>query len=133
MANWFATDAKKVGKVLEYPFVHAEQFIKTLSDALTDAPVVKNAMVGLLQQVEVVTADGAIAVAAKGIDLPDDVATVAAAQTLYQYVTNTFLPAVEKAYKDVAADVELTPATPVTPAPASEVIQGPGLHTITAD
>ena len=127
MSNWFLNDVKKVGNVLAWPFVHAEQLIKTLDTALADTPAVKIAVVGLIQHVEAVTADGAIAVAAKGIDLPDDIATVAAAQTLYKYVTDVFLPAVEKAYKDVAADVaDLVPATrPVT----SDA--GPGLHTVT--
>jgi hypothetical protein len=112
--------------------------IETLNTALKDEPAVKVAVVGLISKIETLTKDGAVAVAADGIDVPDDVATVAAAQTLYAYVTQTFLPAIEAAYKDVEGDVKVpTPAEAVAAAVGSAVASadaqtGPGLHTVTA-
>jgi hypothetical protein len=134
--NAFEKIVVKVGEGIAWPFEHGAQLVEVLTTALKDEPAVKAAIVGLVQQVETVTADGAIAVAAKGIDLPDDIQTAAAAQTLFSYVVKTFIPAVSAAYKDLSADVKAPapadpPPTPATVA-ADAVQTGPGLHTITA-
>jgi hypothetical protein len=124
--NPFENAVKKIGHAIAWPFVHAEQVIKVLETALTDEPAVKTAVTGLITQIEALTADGAVAVAAKGIDVSDDVATVAAAQTLFKYVTETFLPAIEEAFKDVKADL-------AAPAAAAAVSNTPGLASVTAE
>jgi hypothetical protein len=135
--NGFEKAVEDVGKVVAWPFVHAAKVVEVLTTALEDEPTVKTAIVGLVQQIETVTADGAIAISADGINLPDDLAEVAAAQTLFAYVKNVFLPAVEKAYKDLDSAVTETPA-PVASSDATEsasapvLSPGPGLHTITA-
>jgi hypothetical protein len=129
----------KIGKVIAWPFEHASQVIETLSTALKDEPEVKTAVVGLVSQIETLTKDGAVAVAAHGIDIPDDLAEVAAAQALWAYVKGTFLPAIEAAYKDVEAAVKVpSPAEAVAAAvgaaPALSTVQtGPGLAAVTTD
>lgn len=136
--NGFEKFFAKVGKAIAWPFEHSIQVIETLSAALKDEPEVKTAIVGLVSQIKTLTEDGAVAVAAKGIDVPDDLATVAAAQTLFAYVTQTFLPAIEAAYKDVETAAKVpTPeeavAAVVSGAVASSVAQsGPGLAAVTA-
>jgi hypothetical protein len=133
----FEEAVEDVGKVVAWPFVHAAKVVEVLTTALEDEPTVKTAIVGLVQQIETVTADGAIAISARGLDLPEDVEEVTAAQTLFADVKNTFLSAVEKAYKDLDSDVTETPA-PVASADATEsesapvFSPGPGLHMITA-
>jgi hypothetical protein len=134
--NGFEKVFVKVGEGIAWPFEHGAQLIEVLTTALKDEPAVKTAIVGLVQQVETVTADGAIAVAAKGIDITDDVQAVAAAQTLYGYVVQTFIPAVSAAYKDLSADVKASAPADPPPTPVSVAVNavqtGPGLHTITA-
>jgi len=65
--------------------------------------------------------NGAIAVGTGGLDLPDDVNTMIAAETLFKYVTGTFVPDVEAAFKDVEADLYPAPA-PVPALSLSDVI-----------
>lgn len=103
--NAFTQILKKIGAVIEWPFKHAAQLIKTIEDGLKDEPAVKTAIVGLIRQIETVTADAAAATVAKGLDIPEDIQTVQAAETLFRYVTSTFLPAIETAYTDLKADV----------------------------
>lgn len=133
--NGFEKVMVDIGKGVAYPFVHSAQLIAILGTALKDEPVVKDAVVGLISQVGQLTAEGAIAVTAKGIDLPDDVATLVAAKSLFTYVTLTFLPAVEGAYKDLAPEIkgldQPAPAPDAAPAPAPAVVPAPGLHTVT--
>jgi hypothetical protein len=134
MQNEFVKVLDKVGHVLDWPFVHAVEVVKVVDTALVDEPKIKLAVTGLLQQIEAVTADGAIAVGTKGLDLPDDIGCVVAAETLFKYVTGTFIPAVDAAFTDVESD--LYPAAAPAPTPASTpaiVDPGPGLHTVTAD
>jgi hypothetical protein len=127
--NAFENVVEKIGKGIAWPFVHATQVIEVLTTALKDEPTVKTAIVGLVQQIEMLDKDGATSLADKGIDIPEDIATVADAKALWAYVTGTFLPAVESAYKDFDADLQV--AQPVTAAAAAGTA-GPGLHTVTA-
>jgi hypothetical protein len=123
-----------IGHVVAWPLEHGAQLVKTLEDALKDEPQVKTAVTGLIAEIGVVTADGAIVVSSKGVDLVADAAALVAAKQLFSYVLNTFLPAVQAVYKDLAPDVQAleTPAAPA-PAPAAAVagpVPGPGLHTV---
>jgi hypothetical protein len=111
----FETVLKDIGKVVAYPFVHTEQFVKVLGTALTEAPEVKAAITQLVKLGEAVVPDVTADIASKGLNLIDDAATIAAVQAFFQYFSGTFLPAVEKAYASLAADVNAPAAT----APAS--------------
>jgi hypothetical protein len=132
--NVFENVVEKIGKAIAYPFIHAAQVIEVLTTALHDEPAVKTAVVGLIQQIEMLDKDGASALAAKGINIPEDMATLADAKALWQYVTDTFLPAVEAAYKDFDADLQTANAAPAADATpvADAAMAGPGLHTVTA-
>ena len=137
--NAFERFFKKVGHVIEWPFVHGEEVIEILTTALKDTPAVKTAITGLVAKIKQVAEDSALAIAARGLDVPDDIQTVTDAKELWTYVTGTFLPAVEAACKDLELDVTTAdPAPPVpvvaaTAAPATEpafatTLSGPGLH-----
>lgn len=123
---------EKIGKAIAWPFVHATEVIEVLTTALKDEPEVKTAIVGLVQQIQALVKDGSIAIAADGLNVPDDVATVAAAQTLFAYVTGTFLPTLESAYKDEKSDVETAASSDVEAAASSVIQTGPGLHAVSA-
>ena len=119
-----------IGHGVAWPFEHGIQLVKTLEDALKDEPQVKTAVTGLIAQIGAVTADGAIVVSSKGVDLVADAAAIVAAKQLFSYVLNTFLPAVRAVYKDLAPDIQgLETPAPIAPAPSAPV-PGPGLHTV---
>jgi hypothetical protein len=135
--------AVDIGKGIAWPFKHAEQVIEVVDTGLKDTPAVRAAIVGLIKQIGVVTSDAALAVAADGTNLPEDVTAAKAAESLFVYVKNAFLPAVETAFKDLAADIEPVSTEPtlavaVVSVDADPVIDeskivkpGPGLHTVT--
>ncbi|MGA9071856.1 MAG: hypothetical protein WB424_16455 [Terracidiphilus sp.] len=136
----FGSVIKDIAKGIAWPFVHAAQVIEVLTAALKDEPSVKDAVIGLIQEIKTVGEDALTAAAAKGLDVPDDILTIEAAQTLYTYVQTKFLPAVESAYKDEAAALqsadipapaaaEAAPATPPVD-PSTIVYPGPGLHNV---
>ena len=122
--------AVDVGKAIEWPFVHAFQLARFVGAALKDEPKVKDAVTGLMAQIEAVTAQGAIVIAADGLNLPADLAELAAAQTLFAYVVNVFVPAVSGTWKDLGGALAVpSPIADLEPSPLSEPIPGPGLHT----
>jgi hypothetical protein len=101
-----AVAGKDTLKAIEYPFRHTSQFIAVLGTALKDAPEVRAAVVGLVKAAETVIADTVTDVAAKGLDIPEDLKTLTDVKTFFTYFTSTFLPAVESAYKEIAADTK---------------------------
>jgi hypothetical protein len=136
------TVIKKIGdkviSIVEWPFVHASKIEKLIGDGMKDAPATKGAIIGLVEQFEAIGPNVALAIAAKGFDIPDDLKTGTDIKSLFTYFTGTFLPAVEKDYADLKADLpadtttQAIAAAPI-PAPAAAVVQpGPGLHTVTA-
>lgn len=114
-----------IGKGIEFPFKHGVQIVELLDEALKDEPAVKTAVQGLIAQIGLCTADGVVVISSKGLDLASDLAEIAAARALFGYVVNTFLPAVENAYKDMAPEIDALTAS----APTTEAQPGPGLHT----
>ncbi len=118
----------RVGHVIAWPFAHGAQFVELVATAMKDEPAAKAAVVGLVTQIKIVTEDSALALAAKGLDVPEDIQTVEDAKRLWAYVTDVFLPAAEAVYKDLNLDVE----QPADLAPSASAF-APGLHTITAD
>ena len=131
--NGFEKVVVDIGKVIEWPFVHGAELAKLLSEALKDEPAVKAAVVGLVQEIGLVTADGAIVVSSAGVNITADMAELAAMKALWTYVTQTFLPAVETAWKDIGpemAALESAGEAPPAPAPAAAVDPAPGLHTV---
>jgi hypothetical protein len=115
-----------IGHVAAWPFEHGAQLMKTLEDALRDEPKVRAAVLGLIQQISLVTADGAIVVSSKGIDLAADAAALVAAKQLFLYVENTFLPEVKTVYTDISPDVEGL----IAAAPVAAPVGAPGLHNV---
>ncbi len=99
-------EGKNTLKVIEYPFTRTAQFVAVLGTALKDEPEVKAAVVGLVKAAEAVIADAGEDVAAKGINIPEDLQTVADVKAFFVYFTGSFLPAVEAAYKDIDADTK---------------------------
>ena len=100
MTNSVLTVFEDIGKVIAWPFVHVSRTISILTTTLKDYPAVRTAVVGLVQECGTVAADVEAAAAAAGTNIPADATALAAGQALYTYVTKTFLPAVEAAYKD---------------------------------
>lgn len=128
------TVIKKIGdkviSVVEWPFKHAAMLETLLSDGLKDAPQVKTAIVGLVEQFGAVEPDFVAAITADGLNLGADLKGIADVKNLFVYFTQTFLPVVEKAYADLKKDVPSVPALPVAAA-ASAAQPGPGLHSVT--
>ena len=81
------TIIKKIGdkiiSVVEWPFVHATMVEKLLSNGCADAPATKAAIVGLVEQFEVIGPDTVADIAAKGFDLAADVKTVNDVKALF--------------------------------------------------
>lgn len=118
--NPFERFFAKLGHVVAWPFVHGAQVIEVLATALKDEPEVKTAVVGLVTQIKTITEDSALAIAAKGLDVADDMQTVSDAKALWAYVTGAFIPTLEAAYKDESAALNIpSPATP-SPAPTAQ-------------
>jgi hypothetical protein len=149
------TIIKKIGdkiiSVVEWPFVHATMVEKLLSNGCADAPATKAAIVGLVEQFEVIGPDTVADIAAKGFDLAADVKTVNDVKALFAYFSNNFLPVVRKDFADFEQDTtQVTIEAAVDPVPhlgavsvlsaavtvlsvAADVPQsGPGLHTVAA-
>ena len=59
----------KVGKILEWPFVHAAQVIGVLTVTLTQYPLVRTADIGLVTQIQTNVQDVALAAADKGLNV----------------------------------------------------------------
>ena len=146
------TVIKKIGEkvisIVEYPIKHAIQIAELLGTAEKDAPEVKTAIVGLVEQFDAIGPDAIAIYASKGVNVAADLDALAKLQALFQYFSGTFVPAIEAAYTDLKSDIP-SPATPTpnpapasptpteTPAPSAEVAgdvaqSGPGLHAVTA-
>jgi len=131
--NGFEKVVVDIGKGIEWPFVHAAELTKLLSEALKDEPAVKAAVVGLVQEIGLVTADGAIVVSSAGVNVTADMAELVAMKALWTYIAQTFLPAVETAWKDIRpemAALESAGGAPPAQAPAAAVDPAPGLHSV---
>jgi hypothetical protein len=95
-----------IGSVIEWPFVHVARGVSIVTTALKNYPAVRDAIGGLLQKIETVATDATAAASQDELNPVTDAAEVAAAVALYQYVKQTFLPALKAAY-----DAEVTAAT----------------------
>jgi len=95
-----------IGSVIEWPFVHVARGVSIVTTALRNYPAVRDAIVGLLQKIEAVSTDATAAASQDESNPVADAAEVAAAVAVYQYVKQTFLPAMKAAY-----DAEVTVAT----------------------
>jgi hypothetical protein len=131
--NGFERVFVDVGKGIAWPFKHVAKIIEYLDTVLKDEPVVKKAVIGLIMQSQTLLADGAAAATGDGLNVKADMSCVSAAETLFGYVKNTFLPAIEKAYGDFVADSLPDPAS--DPVPAVTITEdalpaSPGLHTV---
>jgi hypothetical protein len=117
--NEFEKIAEDIGKGVAYPFVHTAQFVKVLGDALTETPAVKTAVVQIVQAGEKIVADAGVDAVSKGLDLTSDLATVADVQSFFQLFATKFLPVVQAAYKELAADAKTAPAATSTATPST--------------
>lgn len=126
------TILKDIGKGLAWPFVHGAQLIGLLNTVLKDEPAVKTAVTGLVAQIATLTAEGAIVISGQGVNLTADMAELVAAKALWTYVVNTFLPAVEGAWKDLAPQVQAMESASDdgggAPAASNVPQPGPGLE-----
>jgi hypothetical protein len=106
LPNEFEKVMEDIGKGIAWPFEHTEKVIALLATALKDEPAAKAAIVGLVSMIAKVSADGAAAVAADGINLPEDIATITDAEALWTYIQEKFIPEVKAIYADVDKIVE---------------------------
>jgi len=125
---------EEVLHVAEFPFTKANQVASLIEAGLADEPQVETAIVGLVKEVETVTADGVEDIAGNGLNLPADFQMVQGLAALGKYAKEVFFPADEKAFTDLSSIVK-TPANsapaPVPADPVPQVVQtGPGLHNL---
>ena len=112
--NKFEIVMVAIGKGVAYPFVHTAQFCALMVDALKDAPDVKAATVQLVEDGEKIVSDAGLDIVSKGVNFVQDEQTVADVVAFFEYFKNSFLPVVEKTYKQLKADS--TTKTPSAPA-----------------
>ena len=106
-------------RIIAWPFTHAAKFAKILGEALSDEPAVKTATVQLVTLAEAVIKDGGLDYETKGLNIVNDMQTVADIKAFFTYFEATFLPAVEKAYKAIEADAKATDTATTTDAPST--------------
>jgi hypothetical protein len=109
--NEFEKVVTDIAHVVEWPFKNAVKVIEVIDTAIKQEPIVKSALVGLIQQIGTLTGEAASAIASKGVNITADEAALAAAQALWKYVTATFIPAIDTAYKDEATILDSTVTT----------------------
>ena len=123
MANKLVTVLKDVTSVTLWPFNHLEKVIAAINATMKAEPQVKAAIVGLLAKIQTLAADAAAAATTDGLSISADQATAAAAATLFTYVKDSFVPAMEAAYKlekgAILNPPELSPPALPAPTPVS--------------
>jgi hypothetical protein len=123
MANKLVTVLKDVSSVALWPLNHLEKVIAAINATMKAEPAVKAAIVGLLAKIQALAADATAAATADGLCISADEATAAAAATLFTYVKDVFVPAMEAAFKlekgAIANTPALSPPAPAAPAPVS--------------
>ncbi len=132
MTNRVVEGLEKVGHVIAWPFVHAADLVSTIETGLKDEPEAKTAVVGLIERIETLGADGASALASKGVDLPADLRELYDAKVLFEYVRDVFIPEVKKVYGDIAPEIEKLAGVDSSAPVADPVPAFPGLHTVVA-
>ena len=109
-------------KEIELPVSDVDKVFLVLTKGAADAPEVATVVRTLVTKALTLGAAGSLAVAADGINIPDDLAVLADAKDLYSYVKATVIPTVEKTWDDLAAS--LNPAAPAAsdPVPAKAAV-----------
>lgn len=79
--------------------------ISVLGTAIKDQPEIKQAVIDLVKQAGLVIGDLSM-LQSKGINLIADTKTLTDAESFFGYFKNEFIPVVEKAFKELAADVQ---------------------------
>ena len=121
---------EKVGQtifmVIKYPFVHSMQLEKMLADVARDTPITAKALVGTLKQFEALGPDLIAAIAADGLNLPEDLKVGADLKALFTQVKDELFPAIEAEAKDLSGDTKAPPPSDPAP-PVVAVANGPGV------
>ena len=105
----FGADALKD---IELPVTAVDKVFLVLTKGASDAPEVATVIRTLVTKCVTIGADGATAVNADGLNIPDDLKLLGDAKDLYTYVTGTVIPTVEQAFSDITGAVK-------SPAPAA--------------
>lgn len=124
------TVIKKVGEkilsIVEYPFKKADEIEQLLASGIKDVPQTKAAIVGTVQALEAIGTDGIAALAAHGLDVPDDLKVAADVKAFFTYVKDTLFPTIEADFQGLKADTGAAPAAPApAAAPAAPVTAAP--------
>jgi hypothetical protein len=82
--------------------VHAEKVIAT---AVKDQPIVRDAITALIKQATAVVNDFKTDIGDVFIDLKADEQTLKDAEAFFNWFKASFIPAIEKVYGDISADV----------------------------
>jgi hypothetical protein len=96
---------KGVDVVIVQPIQFAMHAEKVLSTALKDQPIVRDAVIALVNQATTVINDFKTDVSDGFINLRADEKTLKDAEAFFNWFKSTFIPTVEKVYGDVIADV----------------------------
>jgi hypothetical protein len=126
MSNPFLNALKKIGAVITWPIRHSVMLGKMLVDFERDEPKVKDVIIGLVEKFEALGPQAALAIAARGLNIPADLAVEQGVKNLFAYFTETFLPTVEEAYSDFEAARQIgADAASVTGAVVERAIADP--------
>jgi hypothetical protein len=116
----FETVVKKilvdVEKVIEFVPEHVADAVEVVTTIIKEDPIVTSDVKQLIGLVDAVVADVAIDVAAKGLDIVEDKATLTALVALAAFVKGPLWTDLTTAYKALKTDVA---AAPVAAAPVA--------------
>jgi hypothetical protein len=137
MPNKIVQDLEKAGEkiiaVVDWPVKHAEMICEFMADAKKDYPATEAAIVKTVELIEQLGPDAVTAIAAKGLDIPEDGKVEGDVQALFAYIKDTLLPAIEADYADFRKlkTEAAAPAPPAAGAPDPAAGAGPQVHTQT--
>lgn len=107
--------AEDTAHIVKEAVLFPAKAIAVVDTCISDYPELKPVFTQLVTEGSTIAGDVAKDYSEKGLDLADDEATLSAVKAFFTYFTGTVIPAIEKVYGQLNADV----STPAAAAPAA--------------
>jgi|GEM_PF-2777984 hypothetical protein len=91
---------KDIGKVVKKPFIDVDHLAHVLKVMLTDAPAIKSELIQLITYSTALSVSIAEDITTSGLNATDDLKTLQQIMTLTNYLKQSVIPTLEKAFKD---------------------------------